>query len=99
MRYVLALLLLAVASPAFADDAAKLSSRIDELIAAKWAKAKVEPAPDADDAEFFRRLALDLTGRIPSLALARDFLDDDRPDKRRLWADELLDGPDFADRY
>jgi len=100
MRYAFAILLLALASPAFAaDDAAKLSARIDELVAAKWAKAGVEPAPAADDAEFFRRLCLDLNGRVPSLALARDFLDDDRPDKRRLWADELLDGPDFADRY
>lgn len=98
MRHVLPILLLVVAAPTRADDAAKLSARIDEHIAAKWPKGKVEPAPAADDAEFFRRLCLDLTGRIPSLALARDFLDDDRPDKRRLWADELLDGPDFIDR-
>ena len=101
MHYALSILLLAIVTPAFAapDDAARLSARIDELIAAKWPKSKVEPAPLADDAEFFRRLCLDLNGRIPSLALVRDFLDDDRPDKRRLWADELLDSPDFADLY
>jgi hypothetical protein len=99
MRYTPALLLLALGTPVFAaDDAARLSARIDSHLAAKWA-GKVEPAPAADDAEFFRRLCLDLTGRIPSLAAARDFLDDDRPDKRRLWADELLDTPDSADRY
>jgi hypothetical protein len=99
MRYAFALLLLTIASPAFADDAAKLSARIDVMLAAKWAKANAEAAEPADDAEFFRRLCLDLNGRIPSLSLVRDFLDDDRPDKRRVWADELLDGPDFADRY
>src|SRR5207302_11210203 len=99
MRYLPTLLLLALGSPAIAaDDAARLSARIDSHLAAKWA-GKVEPAPAADDAEFFRRLCLDLTGRIPSLAAARDFLDDDRPDKRRLWADELLDTPDSAERY
>ena len=101
MRYVLTALLLAFATPVFAtDDVAKLSERIDAMLAAKWAKAKdrIEPAPAADDAEFFRRLCLDLNGRVPSLSLARDFLDDDRPDKRQLWAKELLEG-DFADRY
>jgi hypothetical protein len=95
MRFLIPLL---IATPALADDATALSARIDERIAAGWVKGKVERAPAADDAEFFRRLCLDLTGRIPSVAMVRDFLDDDRPDKRRLWADELLDGPDFADR-
>ncbi len=28
-----------------------------------------------------------------------DFLDDTRPDKRRLWVDELLDGPENASLY
>jgi hypothetical protein len=99
MRYTLTAFLLLLPASAIADDAARLSARIDELIAAKWEKGNIQPAPAADDAEFFRRIYLDLTGRIPSLALARDFLDDDRSDKRRRWADELLDGPDFADRY
>ena len=98
MRYVATILLLACARPAFADDAAKLSARIDAHLAAKW-QGKVEPAPASSDSEYFRRLSLDLTGRVPSLSLAKDFLDDDRPDKRRLWADEFLDGPEFAERY
>lgn len=99
MRFALpALVLLAIVSPVPADDAAKLSAKVDELLASQW-KGKVEPAPAAGDAEFFRRLSLDLTGRIPSLATAKDFLDDTRPDKRRRWADEFLDGADYADRY
>jgi hypothetical protein len=98
MRYAIPALLL-LAPAAVADDAVRVAARIDHHVAAKLTAANVDPAPPADDAEFFRRLCLDLTGRIPSLSLARDFLDDDRPDKRRLWADELLDGPDFADRY
>jgi hypothetical protein len=100
MRPTLPVIALLIASPAWAGppDPARLSARIDELVAEKLARAGVPPAPPADDAEFFRRLCLDLTGRIPSLAQARDFLEDDRPDKRRLWADELLDGPDFLDR-
>jgi len=80
-------------------DAAALSARIDEIIGARLAKDKVPPAPAADDAEFFRRLSLDLNGRIPTLAQLADFLDDTRPDKRRLWTDELIDGADNAPLY
>jgi hypothetical protein len=80
-------------------DAKALSSRIDEVIQARLAKDGVPAAPLADDPEFFRRLSLDLNGRIPSLVQLLDFLDDNRPDKRRLWIDELLDGPDNAPLY
>ena len=52
------------------------------LLAAKWAEAKVRPAPPADDAEFLRRVYLDLVGKIPTAAEAREFLDDPSPDKR-----------------
>jgi hypothetical protein len=99
------LTLLAVAALLFAGtaradgDPAGLSARIDELIGARLAKEGVPPAPRADDAEFFRRLSLDLNGRIPSLDQLRDFLDDDRPAKRTLWIEELLDGPDNAALY
>jgi hypothetical protein len=80
-------------------SAQALSARIDELIGQRLAKEGVPPAPPADDAEFFRRLSLDLNGRIPSLPQLADFFDDTRPDKRRLWIDELLDGPDNAPLY
>jgi hypothetical protein len=82
-----------------AQDAQALADRIDELIGHRLAQEGVPPAPPADDAEFFRRLSLDLNGRIPALTQLADFLDDTRPDKRRLWIDELLDGPDNAPLY
>jgi hypothetical protein len=80
-------------------DAPTLSARIDQWIDEHLAKKKVPPAPLADDAEFFRRLSLDLNGRIPSITQLTDFLDDSREDKRRLWIGELLDGPDNAPLY
>jgi hypothetical protein len=70
-------------------DVETLAATIDERIAAAWGK-DVQPAAAADDAEFFRRVHLDLAGRIPSVTEIRDFLDDDRPDKRRLWVDRIL---------
>jgi hypothetical protein len=81
------------------QDAQALSARIDALIGRRLAKERIPPAPVAEDAEFFRRLSLDLNGRIPSLIQLADFLDDTRSDKRRLWIDELLDGPDNAPLY
>ena len=84
------------------DEVSALAARIDQRIAAAWDK-NVIPAPVADDAEFFRRVHLDLAGRIPSITEIRDFLDDDRPDKRRLWVDRILQAdPDdlsYRDAY
>jgi Protein of unknown function (DUF1549)/Protein of unknown function (DUF1553) len=83
-------------------DVTALAAKIDERVAASWAR-DVKPAPLADDAEFFRRVHLDLAGRIPSVTEARDFLDDDRPDKRRLWVDRILradpDDPSYRTAY
>src|SRR5439155_18640326 len=79
-----------------------LAAAIDRQVAAAWGQG-VKPAAAADDAEFFRRVHLDLAGRIPSVTEVRDFLDDDRPDKRRLWVDRILQaGPDdlsYRDAY
>jgi hypothetical protein len=80
-------------------DAQALAAQIDQLIDERLAKEKVPPAPPADDAAFLRRLSLDLNGRIPSYAQLADFLDDTRKERRRLWIDELMDGPDNAPLY
>src|SRR5687767_5258606 len=65
-----------------------LHTRIDALIGAKAASRPA--AALADDAEFLRRIYLDLAGRIPSVAEARTFLDDKAPDKRTKLIDRLL---------
>jgi hypothetical protein len=85
-------------APAVLDEQA-LAARIDQLIDERLAKEKVPPAPPAGDAEFFRRLSLDLNGRIPSYSQLADFLDDTRKDRRRQWIDELMDGADNAPLY
>jgi hypothetical protein len=80
-------------------DAQALATRIDELVSQRLVKERIPAAPPAGDAEFFRRLSLDLNGRIPSIAQLMDFLDDNRKDRHRLWIDELIDGPDNAPLY
>src|SRR5262245_35282407 len=55
-------------------------------------------APPASDADFLRRIYLDLTGTIPSAAEARAFLDDPASDKRVKLIIRLVDSPQHA-RY
>jgi Protein of unknown function (DUF1549) len=73
-------------------DVEVLSSRIDHFLATRQKEKGVQPVPLTDDAEFIRRVYLDLAGCIPPLTDVRDFLDDNQLDKRRLWVDRLLDG-------
>jgi hypothetical protein len=78
-----------------AEDAAALSATIDRLVAAAWEENQVTPAPAAGDAEFARRAALDLTGKIPTAGELREFLDDPAADKRARLIERLLNGPSF----
>jgi hypothetical protein len=72
--------------------ARELAAKIDKIIEARLAKEKIKPAPEAGESLFLRRLHLDLAGRIPSLLDIRDYLDDDRPEKKEIRVDHLLDG-------
>ena len=72
--------------PQLVPDAAEvraLAARIDHHLAAGWNAAGVKPAPLADDAEFLRRVFLDVAGRIPSVAEARTFRRASRRKTRR----------------
>jgi Protein of unknown function (DUF1549)/Protein of unknown function (DUF1553) len=83
-----------------AEDATRLLvETIDRLIAAGWAEHRVEPAAPADDAEFLRRVSLDLAGRIPSAGEAHEFLEDPSPEKRRRLVDRLLAGPAYVAHF
>ncbi len=73
-------------------DEEALAKRIDHHLLEHMAQKGVPPAPLTDEAEFLRRVYLDLAGCIPSIIDARDFLDDTRPNKRRIWVDMILDG-------
>jgi hypothetical protein len=82
-----------------ARDVQQLAQKIDQLLASKQAAVKVTPAPLADDAEFLRRVYLDLAGRIPSVAEARAFLTDSRPDKRTRLVEQLLSGQRYITHF
>ena len=102
--------LLAVAAPAAAADppkaqpgpsadAAALAAKIDRILQETWAAKGIKPADAADDPEFLRRVYLDLAGRIPSVAEARAFLADPRPDRRRYLVAGLLNRPSYSKHF
>jgi hypothetical protein len=94
---------LLTALPAVAADSARdaraLAAQIDKAVASRWAESKVTPAPAADDAEFLRRVSLDLVGRIPSVAEVRTFLADTAPDKRARIVEKLLAEPAYVNHF
>src|SRR4051794_14001311 len=63
-------------------DPQALAARIDAHLQAQWTKLNVTPAKRADDAEFLRRVSLDIVGRIPTVSEIHEFLNDSSPDRR-----------------
>jgi hypothetical protein len=72
---------------------------IDDRIFGKMTADGVEPAPLTTDAEFLRRIYLDLTGRTPTFEQAQAFLNDASADKRDRLIDSLLSSPAFVDQF
>lgn len=91
LRVLLSTFVLASMSPA-ADP---LHERIDKLLAKGADFATLESAR-ADDAEFLRRVSLDLTGCIPPPDAVRSFFADKSPMKRTTLIRKLLVSPEFA---
>jgi hypothetical protein len=73
-----------------------LSAIIDHEIDQALTSAKVPASPLAGDAEFLRRVSLDLTGKVRTRQRTVAFLLDSDPTKRAKLIDELLDSPDHG---
>lgn len=76
-------------------------SDIDNLVAAKWQRLKIEPSGLCTDAEYLRRVHLDLTGLPPTVDAVRKFLADktDSKAKRAAVVDSLIGSPDFVEYW
>lgn len=94
-RNLFALLVCLFVFPLSANAAEPLHTEIDRLIAAK---AGGPVAAQSTDAEFLRRVMLDLSGTIPTTGDARNFLADKSADKRLKLIDRLLAGEDYPRR-
>jgi hypothetical protein len=76
--------------------AAELARQIDVHVGRALAAKKIPVSPKSDDAEFLRRVYLDVAGVIPSLDAVEAFLDDTRFDKRARLIDGLLSAEEYA---
>jgi hypothetical protein len=72
---------------------------IDPLVFGRLRRLNILPSEVADDAEYLRRVYLDIIGTLPTPAEARRFLRHARPDRRARLVNELLQRPEFADYW
>jgi hypothetical protein len=74
---------------------------VDELVYAKLRRLKVEPSELCSDADFIRRVYLDLTGLPPQPADVRAFLADARETwiKRNELIDRLIGSPEYVEYW
>lgn len=70
---------------------------IDEIVAAKWKQMGLRPAQLSGDAQFLRRVSLDLAGVLPAEEQIRQFVADPASDKRARAIDRLLDSQQYVD--
>jgi Protein of unknown function (DUF1549)/Protein of unknown function (DUF1553) len=78
-------------------DAVLLASLIDRSIESRLAVENLRPADPADDAEFLRRVYLDLHGVIPTAEQATHFRSDTDSKKRDKTIDALLASPRYGE--
>lgn len=91
-RWTCLVLMVCATSPKlFAEP--PLHERIDQVIEAPPTALS---AGLCSDAEFLRRIYLDLTGSVPSVSVARAFLEDKDAGKRAAVVDRLLASAQFA---
>jgi hypothetical protein len=81
------------------ESPTELAAWIDARLEASWRAKGLPPREVASDEVFLRRAYLELTGTIPSVAEAHDFLDSTSASKREQLVRSLLDDKRFAEHY
>ena len=72
---------------------------VDDYVCEKLNQLGIQAARQTDDASFFRRLTLDLTGRLPKPGNVQSFLADNDTEKRKRLVDNLLESEAFVDYW
>lgn len=94
-RLSLGLAFFIFAAPVSAVDSRQASLKIDALVEEDLKKNGLDSNPPASDAQFARRVYLDLIGRIPTPAELSEHEKDRRPGRRRRLIDDLLGSPGY----
>ncbi len=73
-----------------------IDHRVDQFVGAKLNKLGLVSSALCTDAEFLRRVSIDMTGTLPTPDEITTFLNDKSTDKRDRKVDELLERPAYA---
>ncbi|MFT5527362.1 MAG: hypothetical protein ACI9HK_005344, partial [Pirellulaceae bacterium] len=72
------------------------STQVDKFVVNKLRKLGIVQSEVSTDAEFLRRVSLDLTGTLPGVKVVEEFLSDNSQDKRSRKIEELLNSSAYA---
>ncbi len=81
------------------DRAIQLAQEIDRFIELPLSPLGLQPAEQASDGEFLRRVSLDLHGVVPTAETVAEFFANTAEDKRRTFVDALLSNPRFGQHF
>jgi hypothetical protein len=83
---------------ALEDFGIRQTGEINRQVQESWQANSVSPSPAATDAEWCRRVYLDLVGRIPTVDELKSYVSNRAPDKRKQLVDQLL-GDEYLEEY
>lgn len=101
-RYFIPLIIIffvAFSSSIFAQPRFAQVERINSLIAETWNDYQIKPSPKATDAEWCRRLFLDLLGRIPTIEEVNQFVESKDRVKHEQLVTDLLYGDEYTEEF
>ena len=82
-----------------ASPDSEVASFVSAELHRSWTENSVNPAPQAADGEWCRRVFVRLLGRIPSGEETLAFLNDNAKDKRQKLVDKLLTDDKYVEQY
>ena len=88
-----------IQTPAVVKDQSWPRNEIDHFVLAELERRDIKPSPEADRFTLIRRLSLDLTGLLPTIAEIDSFVNDASPDAYEKLVDRLLASPHFGERW
>ncbi|MXZ34754.1 MAG: DUF1549 domain-containing protein, partial [Acidobacteria bacterium] len=88
-----------ISEPFHADPSPPPHNFIDDFVFGKLSRFQIPASPLSSDAEFLRRVCLDLTGTLPPPGRVREFIASRDPRKRTKLIDALLDSPEYVDYW
>lgn len=81
------------------DQVPESHNLVDVHVLNKLTELGMQPSAVCDDGTFLRRVTLDITGRLPTLQEAQNFLVDNSASKREQAIDRLLNSAGYAEYF